>query len=65
MHTAVAVLFGLALLCYLSQWFDAALALGLLGFLFEIAAWIAWFATDASRKTANVSSRPSKAPNSD
>ena len=64
MHTAVVVLFGLAFVCYLSQSFDAALALGVLGFLFEIAAWITWFATEVARK-ANGASQSHTAQDSD
>jgi hypothetical protein len=55
MHIAVLILFGLAITCYLSQWLDAALAFGVLGVLFEIAAWITWFVTEAERKAADAS----------
>lgn len=58
-HVAVVVLFGLASFCYLSQWFDAAVGLGILGFLLEIAAWTTWIATDEAQKKAQRTLQPS------
>ena len=52
MHGAVAVLFVLAILCYVSLWLDAALIFGLIGVVIEITAWLTWIATD--RNDANV-----------
>jgi hypothetical protein len=50
-HACVAVLFALAIGCYLLAWTSIGAALGALGFLFEIIAWIAWCMPHSKAKT--------------
>ena len=50
-HGAVLVLFALAGIFYATQWFDAALWLGLIGVVFEISAWITWIVTDSKQES--------------
>ncbi len=41
-HGTVIALFVIASLCYLSQWFGAAVAIGGIGIVIELIAWVVW-----------------------
>ena len=55
LHTAVLVLFALAIICYTTQWFELALWLGVMGMVFEAAAWTTWIVTDHKQKSTESS----------
>jgi hypothetical protein len=51
MHVGAAICFAIAMALYLASWMPGAIALGMLGVCFELAAWVQLFAdSDGAKK---------------